>query len=138
MSISAILLGVNAALVGEEMKTSAKSKDGLLVSINVQRKTNKEIEAVITGGEKEFRTHAGEGFYIEVKSEREADPNLLSKTVASEITEATGKHPTIMPPSYSSGLIVFIVNDVDATDEEELKIAYAIVGVVGRANLRRK
>lgn len=104
------------------------SDDEKWVEVTVEKKRPRIIgKDFVSGGLHDYETSTDYGFVITMRTERGADYKKATELARKTIDEELGSPPSVMPPSYASGLIVFQWSGNTHKTEDELLNSIGIV-----------
>lgn len=98
------------------MEVIAFSKDQIWVTIKLEKLKPKDSIRTISGGNYDF-SNIADSYMIRAKGSRDADYKSIIKVIKDKLREIIGKQPLVIGPSYASGLIDFIFDNVEIDEE---------------------
>jgi hypothetical protein len=95
------------------------SRDGLWITLKLERFTQKDTTRIISGGNYDF-IDKNNGYMLRLKAQRDANPKKIIQLVRDEGAKIMGRAPAVIGPSYASGLVDFIWDEMKLSEDELL------------------
>ncbi len=95
------------------------SRDGLWITLRLEKLAQRDTTRIISGGNYDF-IDKNNGYILRLKAQRDANPKKIIQIVRDEGAKIIGRAPAVMGPSYASGFIDFIWDEIKLSEDELL------------------